>query len=85
MKVKRHFMRFAFKYAHGDNVAVGFSLPDRIPKNHDELLEIESRFQVFDLYTWLANRYPVRFICHDLAYCTLAYDALCNGVFIDAL
>jgi len=57
--VRRQFIRFARKFANDNSVPLGLRLPASIPTNHAELLELESRFLVFDLYIWLANRYPV--------------------------
>ena len=54
--------RYARKFVEKGRVKVGLRVPAMPPHNPGELAELESAHAVFDLYLWLARRYPTEFI-----------------------
>ena len=54
--------RFARKFAETGRVRVGLRVPAAPPRSPAELAELESAHAVYDLYLWLARRYPAEFV-----------------------
>jgi hypothetical protein len=54
--------RYGTKFVAKGRVRVGLKVPPNPPSTPWELEELESAHAVFDLYTWLARKFPIEFI-----------------------
>lgn len=59
--------RYATRFVERGKVRVGLKVPPHPPTCPRELEELESAHAVFDLYTWLARKFPTEFVSLETA------------------